>query len=131
MGFTEKVSEDQAQSAMGKSLGIEKSQVSVEILGRRLEAGLLGRRLEVETRMKATITMDANDDEQLKKAQEAHEKLSDSEKSTAMLKDVQEALKEDAGIEVEVPKVTEQPQVEVKVETEIVSVSETPVVCFL
>jgi len=113
---------------MGKSLGIEKSQVSVEILGRRLEAGLLGRRLEVETRMKATITMDANDDEQREKAQEAHEKLSDSDKSTAMLKNVQEALKEDAGIEVEVPQVTEEPQVEVKVETEIVSVSETPVV---
>jgi len=125
---TEKVTEDQAESAIAKSLGIEKSQVSVEILGRRLEAGLLGRRLEVETRMKATITMDANDEEQREKAQEAHEKLSDSDKSTAMLKNVQEALKEDAGIEVEVPQVTEEPQVEVKVETEIVSVSETPVV---
>jgi len=125
----EKVTEDQAESAIAKSLGIEKSQVSVEILaGRRLEAGLLGRRLEVETKMKATITMDANNEEQLGKAQEAHEKLADSEKSTAMLKSVQAALKEDAGIEIEVPQVTEEPQVDVKVETEIVAVSGTPVV---
>merc|ERR1711904_51031 len=91
----EKVTEDQAESAIAKSLAIKKSQVSVEILQeRRLEAGLLGRRLEeVETRMKATITMEANDEEQLAKAQEAHEKL--SEKSTDMLKNVQEALKEE------------------------------------
>jgi len=123
----EKVTEDQAESAIAKSLAIEKSQVSVEILGRRLEAGLPGRRLEeVETRMKATITMEANDEEQLSKAQEAHEKLSDSKKSTDMLKNVQEVLKEE-GIVIEVPKVTEQPQVEVKVETEIVALSETPV----
>jgi len=126
----EKVTEDQAESAIAKSLDVKKSQVSVEILQeRRLEAGLLGRRLEeVETRMKATITMEANDEEQLAKAQEAHEKLSDSKKSADMLKNVQEALKEDAGIEIEVPKVTEQPQVDVKVETEIVALSETPVV---
>lgn len=126
---TAKVTEDQAESAIAKSLGIEKSQVSVEILGRRLEAGLLGRRLEVETRMKATITMDAKDAEQLEKAQEAHEKLSDSEGRTAMLKNVQEALKEDAGIDIpEMPEVTEEPQVDVKVAMEIIAVSETPIV---
>jgi hypothetical protein len=125
---TEKVTQEQAESAIAKSLGIETSQVAVEILGRRLGAGLLGRRLEVETKMKATITMDANNEEQLEKAQEAHEKLADSDKSTAMLKTVQEALKEDAGIEIEVPQVTEEPRVDVKVETEIVAVSNTPVV---
>merc|ERR1712050_39348 len=126
---TAKVTEDQAESAIAKSLGIEKSQVSVEILGRRLEAGLLGRRLEVETRMKATITIDAKDEEQLEKAQEAHEKLSDSEGRTAMLKNVQEALKEDAGIDIpEMPEVTEEPQVDVKVAVEIIAVSETPIV---
>jgi len=125
---TEKVTKDQAESAIAKSLDIQKTQVSVEILGRRLEDQLRGRRLKVETNLKATITMDANNETQLEKAQAAHEKLADTEKSADMLKNVQKRLKEDAGIEVEVPEVTEEPQVDVKVETEIVAASETPVV---
>jgi len=123
-----KVTEDQAESAIAKSLEIETDQVSVEILGRRLEDQLRGRRLEVETKMKATITMDANGKEELEKAQAAHEKLTDTKKSTDMLKNVQKVLKEDTGIEVEVPEVTEKYRVDVKVETEIVAVSESAVV---
>jgi len=123
-----KVTEDQAESAIAKSLAIEKTQVSVEILGRRLADQLRGRRLSVETKMAATITMDANDQTQLEKAQAAHKKLADTEKSADMLKSVQKVLKEDAGIEVEVPEVTDELQVDVKVETEIEAVSEKPVV---
>lgn len=84
--------------------------------------------MEVETKMKATITMDANDKEELEKAQAAHEKLTDTKKSTDMLKNVQKVLKEDTGIEVEVPEVTEKYRVDVKVETDIVAVSENAVV---
>merc|ERR1712014_374351 len=72
--------------------------------------------------------MDANGKEELEQAQAAHEKLTDTKKSTDMLKNVQKALKEDSGIEVEVPEVTEEPEVEVKVETDIVAVSESAVV---
>jgi hypothetical protein len=125
---TKKVTEDQAESAIAKSLEIEKTQVSVEILGRRLEDQLRGRGSEVETKMKATITMDATDETQLEKAQAAHETLAITEKSADMLQNVQKVLKEDAGIEVEVPEVTEEPQVDMKVETEILAVSESPVV---
>jgi len=123
-----KVTEDQAESAIAKSLAIDKTQVSVEILGRRLADQLRGRRLSVETQMAATITMDTNDEAQLEKAQAAHKKLADTEKSADMLKSVQKNLKEDAGIEVEVPEVTDELQVDVKVETEIEAVSEKPVV---
>merc|ERR1712014_555376 len=72
--------------------------------------------------------MDANGKEELEQAQAAHEKLTDTKKSTDMLKNVQKVLKEDTGIEVEVPEVTEEPRVDVKVETEIVAVSESAVV---
>merc|ERR1712183_859881 len=71
--------------------------------------------------------MDANSEEQLEKAQAAHEKLTDTKKSTDMLKNVQKVLK-DTGIDVEVPEVTEEPRVDVKVETEIIAVSESAVV---
>jgi len=125
-GKTE-VTSDQAESAIAKSLKIEKSQVSVEILGRRLGEQLRGRKLEEETKIKATITMAANNEKEIEMAQEAHEKLADSKKSAVMLENVQKVLK-DEGIEVELPEVTEDPQVDVKVRTEIVAVSKTPVV---
>jgi len=126
--FKAKVTEDQAESAIATALKIEQSQVSVEILGRRLEEQLRGRSLTEETKIKATITMAANDEQQRAKAQAAHEKLADTGKSSEMLKSVQKALKEDAKIDVELPEVTEAAQVDVKVQTEIVAVSEAPVV---
>jgi len=122
-----KVSKEQAEFAIAKSLDIDQSQVSVEILTRRLKDQLRGRKLGEETRIKATITMDANDEAEIEKAQAAHEKLADSKKSADMLKNVKKVLSEEANIVIDVPEVTEVPQVEVKVETEIVAVSETPV----
>jgi len=126
--FKAKVTEDQAESAIATALKIEQSQVSVEILGRRLEEQLRGRSLTEETKIKATITMAANDEQQRAKAQAAHEKLADTGKSSEMLKSVQKALKEDAKIDVELPEVTEAYQVDVKVQTEIKAVSQARVV---
>jgi len=124
-----KVSKEQAESAIAKSLDIDQSQVSVEILTRRLKGQLRGRKLAEETRIKATITMDANDEAEIEKAQAAHEKLADPEKSADMLENVKKVLSDEADIEIDLPEVTEAPQVEVKVETEIIAVfgSETPV----
>jgi ribosomal protein S24E len=106
-----KLSEDDVKSAIAKTLEVEPEKVEIISQGRRLADS------DTETAVKARIIM-----EDIQQAQEVHKKLT----SPTNLDQMKKALKEDAGIEVE-PEQTQEVEVNVQVETEILSTTEEAV----